>query len=194
MLSTLPRTPDEPFHSITSPARARIVGGTSKSRASAVLRSGCPVPIPLPRLLRQGRRRIRRASPQSRGKPTIMTGVGWSGRAPAPPAREAGKWRPAFDEFPRMNLVMIIIFDHAPSTAGGKQMIVDLESWEAGYDDGLRGRPSQCTPSLDRFSYSSGYFQARAYRKGTQEAPRYDRSSTQLAGQWHGASSRLIII
>jgi len=48
----------------------------------------------------------------------------------------------------------------------GKQMIVDLESWEAGYDDGLRGRPSQCTSGLDRFSYSSGYFQARAYRKG----------------------------
>jgi hypothetical protein len=31
---------------------------------------------------------------------------------------------------------------------------------------------------LDRFSYSSGYFQARAYRNGTQEAPRYARSST----------------
>jgi hypothetical protein len=69
-------------------------------------------------------------------------------------------------------------------------MIVDLESWEAGYDDGLRGRASQCTPSLDRFSYSSGYFQARA----TQEAPRYARSSTQLAVQRHGGSSRLIII
>jgi hypothetical protein len=41
------------------------------------------------------------------------------------------------------------------------------------------------------FSYSSGYFQARAYRKGT---PRYDRSSTQRAAQRHGASSRLIII
>ena len=40
-------------------------------------------------------------------------------------------------------------------------MIVDLESWEEGYDDGLRGRPSQCTPSLDRFSYSSGYFTFR---------------------------------
>jgi hypothetical protein len=33
-------------------------------------------------------------------------------------------------------------------------MIVDLESWEAGYDDGLLRGPSQCTPSLDRFSYS----------------------------------------
>ena len=73
-------------------------------------------------------------------------------------------------------------------------MIVDLESWEAGYDDGLRGRPSQCTLGLDRFSYSSGYFQAHAYRKGTQEAPRYARSSTQRAAQRHGGSSRLIII
>ena len=70
-------------------------------------------------------------------------------------------------------------------------MIVDLESWEAGYDDGLRGRPSQCTPGHDRFSYSSGYFQARAYRK---ETPRCARSSTQRAAQRHGGSSRLIII
>jgi hypothetical protein len=78
-----------------------------------------------------------------------------------------------------------------PLRQRGKQMIVDLESWEAGYDDALRGRPSQCTPGLDQFSYSSGYFQARAYRNGT---PRYDRSSTQRAAQRHGASSRLIII
>ncbi len=44
------------------------------------------------------------------------------------PAIKAGKGRPAFDEFPptvawpqqeRRNLVTIIIFDHAPSTAGG---------------------------------------------------------------------------
>src|SRR5262249_14906604 len=91
------------------------------------------------------------------------------------------------------NLVTIIIFDHPPSTAG-EEMIVDLESWEAGYDDALRGRPSQCTPSLDRFSYSSGYFQARAYRKGTHEAPRYARPSTQRAARRHGGISRLIII
>ena len=75
-------------------------------------------------------------------------------------------------------------------------MIIDLDSWEAGYGDGLRGRPSQCTPGLDRFSYSSGYFQARASRAGTQHVPRlhYIRSSIQRAPQRHGGSSRLIII
>src|SRR5262245_9334252 len=50
------------------------------------------------------------------------------------------------------------IFNH-PLRERGEQMILDLESWEAGYDDGLLGRPSQCASSLDRFSYSSGYFQ-----------------------------------
>ena len=73
-------------------------------------------------------------------------------------------------------------------------MIIDLDSWEAGYDDGLLGRPSQCMPGLDRFSYSSGYFQARAYRAGTQEAPRHARSSTQRAAQRRGGSARLIIV
>ena len=63
-------------------------------------------------------------------------------------------------------------------------MIVDLESWEAGYDDGLLGRPS------------SGYFQARACRAGTQEdfRLRYTRSSTERAPQRDGGNSRLIII
>ena len=75
-------------------------------------------------------------------------------------------------------------------------MILDLESWEAGYDDGLLGHPSQCASGLDRFSYSSGYFQARACRAGTQEDVRlrYTRSSTQRALQRDGGSSRLIII
>jgi hypothetical protein len=73
-------------------------------------------------------------------------------------------------------------------------MIIDLDSWEAGYDDGLLGRPSQCMPDLDRVSYSSGYFQARACRAGTQEAPRYALSSTQRAAQRGGGSARLIII
>jgi hypothetical protein len=73
-------------------------------------------------------------------------------------------------------------------------MIIDLDSWEAGYDDGLRGRPSQCTAGLDRFSYSSGYCQARACRKGTQKPVRYLQSSTQRALQPHGGRSRLMIL
>ena len=71
-------------------------------------------------------------------------------------------------------------------------MIIDLDSWEAGYDDGLGDHPSQCTPVFDRFSYSSGYFQARASRAGAQE--RRQRSSTQPVPQRRGGSSRLIII
>jgi len=34
-------------------------------------------------------------------------------------------------------------------------MIIDLDSWEAGYYDALLGRPSECTASLDQVSYSS---------------------------------------
>src|SRR5215467_255605 len=76
----------------------------------------------------------------------------------------------------------------------GEQMIVDLESWEAGYDDGLLGRPSQCASGLDRFSDSSGYYQARACRAGAHEdpGPRHTRPSTQQAR--YGGNSRLIII
>jgi len=70
-------------------------------------------------------------------------------------------------------------------------MIIDLNSWEAGYEDGLSGRPSQCTPGLDQLSYSSGYFQAES-RAGTKEGHR--PSSNQPTPQRHGSSSRLIII
>jgi hypothetical protein len=48
-------------------------------------------------------------------------------------------------------------------------MIIDLDSWEAGYYDALAGRPSQCTASLDQISYSSGYGQARASGAELQE-------------------------
>src|SRR6516225_7278699 len=41
-------------------------------------------------------------------------------------------------------------------------MIIDLDSWDAGYSDALLGCPSQCTASFDQVSYSSGYSQARA--------------------------------
>jgi len=36
-------------------------------------------------------------------------------------------------------------------------MIIDLDSWEAGYSDALLGCPSQCTANFDQVSYSSGY-------------------------------------
>jgi hypothetical protein len=74
--------------------------------------------------------------------------------------------------------------------ARGAQMIVDLDSWEAGYGDGLLGRPSRRMPALDWFSYSSGYLQARARRAGTRED--FQRRATQP--QPRGGSSRLIII
>jgi len=77
-----------------------------------------------------------------------------------------------------------------------EQMIVDLDSWEAGYGDGLLGRPSQRLPALDWFSYSSGYLQARARRAGTRGdfRRRATRPSTHRAPQPRGGSSRLIII
>src|SRR5262245_28230717 len=83
----------------------------------------------------------------------------------------------AWSQQKRRNLVTMIIFD-ALFFDRGKQMIIYLDSWEAGYGDGLLGRPSQCTDGLDRFSYSSGYVQARASRAGTRESRRlhYTRS------------------
>jgi hypothetical protein len=43
-------------------------------------------------------------------------------------------------------------------------MIIDLDSWEAGYADGQAGRPSHCAVGLDRVSYLSGYRHGRAWR------------------------------
>jgi hypothetical protein len=68
-------------------------------------------------------------------------------------------------------------------------MIIDLDSWEAGYYDALAGRPSQCTASLDQVSYSSGYSQAYAYGAELQEALRLRYPQRPRAG-----SARLIII
>lgn len=68
-------------------------------------------------------------------------------------------------------------------------MIIDLDSWEAGYYDALAGRPSQCTASFDQVSYSSGYSQARAYGAELQEALRPPYPQRPRAG-----SARLIII
>jgi hypothetical protein len=73
-------------------------------------------------------------------------------------------------------------------------MIIDLESWETGYDDGLVGRPSQCAPGLDQFPYSG--LQACSCRAGTHEDPQpHDTGlSTRRVLQRYGGSSRLIII
>jgi hypothetical protein len=68
-------------------------------------------------------------------------------------------------------------------------MIVDLDSWEAGYYDALAGRPSQCTASFDQVSYSSGYSQAHACGAELQEALRLRHAQRRLAG-----SPRLIVI
>ena len=88
----------------------------------------------------------------------------------------------------------MVVSNHALDQAGGGQMIIDLDSWEAGYDDGLRGRPSQCVAGLDEFSYGSGYCQAHASRGETQEAVRYRRSPTPRAVQRRAGGSRLIVL
>ena len=68
-------------------------------------------------------------------------------------------------------------------------MIIDLDSWEAGYYDALVGRPSQCTNSLDQDSYSSGYSQACASGGELRETLRRRHAQRRLAG-----SPRLIVI
>jgi hypothetical protein len=68
-------------------------------------------------------------------------------------------------------------------------MIIDLDSWEAGYSDALLGRPPQCMASFDLLSYSSGYSQAHAYGAELQEALRLRYPQRPRVG-----SARLIII
>ena len=68
-------------------------------------------------------------------------------------------------------------------------MIIDLDSWEAGYYDALTGRPSQCTASFDQVSYSSGYSQACASGGELRETLRLRHAQRRLAG-----SPRLILI
>jgi hypothetical protein len=68
-------------------------------------------------------------------------------------------------------------------------MIIDLDSWEAGYYDALLGRPSQCTDRFDQVSYSSGYSQAHASGGKLRETLRLRHAQRRLAG-----SPRLIVI
>jgi hypothetical protein len=52
-------------------------------------------------------------------------------------------------------------------------MNIELDSWEAGYADGLYARRSQCAVGLDQVSYLSGYCQGRAWRAESRtKAPR----------------------
>jgi hypothetical protein len=51
-------------------------------------------------------------------------------------------------------------------------MMIDFESWEAGYADSRNGRLSQCPAHLDPLSYLSGYREGRTYHAKIQPARR----------------------
>jgi hypothetical protein len=68
-------------------------------------------------------------------------------------------------------------------------MIIDLDSWEAGYYDALAGHPSQCTVRFDQVSYSSGYSQACASGRELRETLRLRHAQRRLGG-----GPRLILI
>jgi len=72
------------------------------------------------------------------------------------------------------------------------EMMIDLDSWGVGYDDGLYGRPSQ-SAGCDPFSYSSGYCQGRSQ---TQKGPFLSNSRQTIieAIRQRAGSSRLIIL
>jgi hypothetical protein len=65
----------------------------------------------------------------------------------------------------------------------GRKMTIDLDSWEAGYADGQRGRPAQCATGLDQVSYLSGFCHGRAGRAQSRtKSPSLLRSLVQRAG------------
>ena len=57
------------------------------------------------------------------------------------------------------------------SSGAGARMIIDLDSWEAGYADGRLGCGPACPEHHDEVSYSSGYREGRATRAGTRMKP-----------------------
>jgi hypothetical protein len=57
------------------------------------------------------------------------------------------------------------------SSGTGAQMIIDLDSWEAGYADGRLGCGPACPEHHDEVSYSSGYREGRATRAGARMKP-----------------------
>jgi hypothetical protein len=60
----------------------------------------------------------------------------------------------------------------------GRQMIMDLDSWEAGYADGQLDRSFECRGGLDALSYAAGYRAASAYVAAKSRRLRYARSPT----------------
>ena len=54
-------------------------------------------------------------------------------------------------------------------------MVIDLDSWEAGYADGRRANRAKCPNNCDALSYSSGYREGVACRSEKQEATRRRR-------------------
>jgi hypothetical protein len=67
--------------------------------------------------------------------------------------------------------VVVVVFDRGDGI-GGRTMIIDLESWEAGYADGKRGRTAACPADRDQVSYSSGHREGHAARTGTRQEVR----------------------
>jgi hypothetical protein len=57
------------------------------------------------------------------------------------------------------------------SRGTGARMIIDLDSWEAGYADGRLGCGPACPEHHDEVSYSSGYREGRATRGGARMKP-----------------------
>jgi len=53
----------------------------------------------------------------------------------------------------------------------GAHMIIDLDSWEAGYADGRLVCGPACPEHHDEVSYSSGYREGRATRAGARMKP-----------------------
>ena len=64
-------------------------------------------------------------------------------------------------------------------------MVIDLGSWEIGYQDGRLGRLPECPVNRDQASYMSGYVQGRAARGGRRTGARLRRSILPQRRPWH---------
>jgi hypothetical protein len=63
-----------------------------------------------------------------------------------------------------------VIVSYACSETGA-QMIIDFDSWEAGYADGRLGCGAGCPANHDELSYASGYREGRATRAEARMKP-----------------------